>query len=249
MELGLFWVLTEELSAVPGDDVQDEVKRTRLNTLRARWEKANASALARLLAILFNRLFDVYVSFTEARKVWLELNDKYAESDNGNESFLVASYLNFRMGDGRSVVEQIHELQLIVRDLGQFGCVLLDGFQVNAILAKLPPSWCDFVTARHHLKQRLGLNELIAAINVEEKLRAGFGGVKAANIQANLVEHKNQQGNKMKKEKRSPGPSGPKGQDFKKKKEKVQIICYVCGEKDHKANRCQNRKGRGPSPD
>lgn len=71
----------------------------------------------RILAVLSNMLFDVYVTYTEAKKVWTELNDKYAESDNGNESFLVASYLNFRMGDGRSIVEQIHELQLIMRDL------------------------------------------------------------------------------------------------------------------------------------
>ena len=118
MELGLYWVLTEEPPAPQGEAVLDEVERTRLDALRARWEKANASALARLLAVLSNRLFDVYVSFGEARKVWTELNDKYAESDNGNESFMVASYLNFRMGDGRSVMEQIHELQLIVRDLG-----------------------------------------------------------------------------------------------------------------------------------
>lgn len=51
---------------------------------------------------------------------------------------------------------------------------------------------------------------------------------------------------KKEKEKKVPGPTGPKNTMFKKKKD--EIICYVCGEKDHKANRCKNRKGRGPSP-
>ncbi|XP_062179609.1 uncharacterized protein LOC133884273 isoform X1 [Phragmites australis] len=227
MELGLFWVLTEEPPAPQGEAVLDEVERTRLDALRARWEKANASALARLLAVLSNRLFDVYVGFGEARKVWTELNDKYAESDNGNESFMVASYLNFRMGDSRSVMEQIHELQLIVRDLGQYGCVLPENFLVNAILAKLPTSWRDFVTARRHLKQRLTLNELIAAINVEEKSKAGYGGAKTP-AQANLVEHKNHPGKNVKKEKAKPGFFGPKTNTMKKKK-KPEIICYVCG--------------------
>jgi hypothetical protein len=247
MELGLFWVLTEELAVVPGDDVPDEVERAQLAALRTRWEKANGSALARILAVLSNRLFDVYVSYKEAIKVWTELNDKYAESDNGNESFLVASYLNFRMGDGRSVVEQIHELQLIAQDLAQFECVIPESFQVNSILAKLPTSWHDFVTARRHLKHRLTLNELIAAINVEEKSKAGFGGVKAANVQANVAEHRNQSVKNVKKEKKVPGPIGPKNNIFKKKKD--QIICYICDEKDHKINRCRNRKGRGHSPD
>ncbi|XP_062233471.1 uncharacterized protein LOC133930757 [Phragmites australis] len=209
MELGLFWVLIEEPPAPQGEAVLDEVERTRLDALRARWEKANASALALLLVVLSNRLFDIYVGFGEARKVWTELNDKYAESDNGNKSFIVASYLNFRMGDGRSVMEQIHELQLIVRDLGQYGCVLPENFQVNAILAKLPTSWRDFVTARRHLKQRLTLNELIAAINIEEKSKAGYGEGKTS-AQVNLVEHKNQSGRNMKKEKTKPGFSGPK---------------------------------------
>jgi hypothetical protein len=205
MELGLFWVLTEELAVVPGDDVPDEVERARLASLRTRWEKANGSALERILAVLSNRLFDVYVSYKEAIKVWTELNDKYAESDNGNKSFLVASYLNFRMGDGRSVVEQIHELQLIARDLAHFECVIPESFQVNSILAKLPTSWRHFVTARCHLKHRLTLNELIAAINVEEKSKAGFGGVKAANVQANVAEHRNQPAKNVKKEKKVPG--------------------------------------------
>ena len=98
--------------------MQDEVKRTYLNTLRAHWKKANASNLACLLAVLSNKLFDIYVGFGEAWKMWSGLNDKYAEINNSNKSFMVTSYLNFRMGDGRSVMEQIHELQLIVRDLG-----------------------------------------------------------------------------------------------------------------------------------
>ncbi|XP_062230296.1 uncharacterized protein LOC133928014 [Phragmites australis] len=203
--------------------------------------------LARLLAVLSNRLFDIYVGFGEARKVWTELNDKYAERDNGNESFMVVSYLNFRMGDGRSVMEQIYELQLIVQDLGQYGCVLPENFQVNAILAKLPTSWRDFVTAHRHLKQRLTLNELIAAINVEEKSKAGYGGGKTP-AQANLVEHKNQSRRNMKKEKTKLGFSGPKANAMKKKK-KPKIVCYVCGRLQHKANRCRDHKGKGPTPD
>ncbi|XP_062230101.1 uncharacterized protein LOC133927688 [Phragmites australis] len=247
MELGLFWVLTEEPPAPQGEAVLDEVERTRLDALRARWEKANASALARLLAVLSNRLFDVYVGFGEAWKVWTELNDKYAESDNGNESFMMASYLNFRMGDSRSVMEQIHELQLIVRDLGQYGCVLLENFQVNSILAKLPTSWRDFVIARRHLKQRLTLNVLITAINVEEKSKAGYGGAKAP-AQAHLVEHKNHPGKNVKKEKAKPGSSGPKTNTIKKKK-KPEIVYYVCGGLDYKANKCHDHKGKGPTPE
>ena len=91
------------------------------------------------------------------------------------------------------------------------------------------------------------LNKLIAAINVEEKSKAGYGGVKAP-AQANLVEHKNHPGKNVKKEKAKPGYSGPKANAMKKKK-RPEIVCYVCGGLDHKANRCHDRKGKGPTPD
>ncbi|XP_062195235.1 uncharacterized protein LOC133898536 [Phragmites australis] len=131
----------------------------------------------------------------------------------------------------------MHELQLIMRDLGQYGCVLPKNFQVNAILAKLPTSWCDFVTAHRHLKQQLTLNELIAAINVEEKSKTGYGGVKVP-AQANLIEHKNHPGKNVKKEKAKLGFSGPKANTMKKKK-KPEIVCYVCGGLDHFSLGCR----------
>lgn len=69
------------------------------------------------------------------------------------------------------MMEQLHELQFHVRYLSQYDCVLPEKFQVNVILAKLPPSRRGFVTARRHLKERLTLNELSAAINIEECAR------------------------------------------------------------------------------
>jgi hypothetical protein len=76
------------------------------------------------------------------------------------------------MAEGRSVIEQLQKIPLLVRDLVQYGCVLPDSFQVNAILAKLPPSWRDFVTSRRHMKKQMTLTELSAAINVEEHARS-----------------------------------------------------------------------------
>jgi hypothetical protein len=99
MRLWLMMCLTRlrEPAVVLGDDVTDEVERAWLVALRARWEKATGSALARILVVLSNCFFDVYAPYKEATKVWTELNDKYAESDNVNESFLVVSYQNFHV--------------------------------------------------------------------------------------------------------------------------------------------------------
>ena len=71
------------------------------------------------------------------------------------------------MSEGRSVNEQLQQLQVYVRDLVQHNCNVLESFQVNTILTKLPPSCRDFVTGRHHVKKKMTLSELSAAINVE----------------------------------------------------------------------------------
>jgi len=117
---------------------------------------------------------------------------EFSEADNGNESFATESYLNYKMSEGRSVMEQLQEIQLLVWDLVQYNCNLPDSFQANAILAKLPPSWRDFVTARRHMKKQLTLSELTAAINVEDRARAS--DKPPQQVQAHLVE-KGQVGN------------------------------------------------------
>lgn len=141
------------------------------------------------------------------------------------------------------MMEQLHELQLHVRDLSQYDCVLPEKFQVNVILAKLSFSWRDFVNARRHIKEHMTLNELSAAINVEECARAS-DGTRKTQVQAHQVEVKNAGGIGKHKFKNQP-QNKLKGKKMKKKGE---IVCYVCRVVGHKANHCRNRKGKGPSP-
>jgi hypothetical protein len=170
-ELKLFWVVASAIPEAASDDSDDAVKAAALAE-KAKWDEANESCLSRLLNVLSNRLFDVYSGFTSDKGLWTELENEFSEVDNGNESFTMENYLNYKMVEGRSVMEQQHEIQLLVRDLVQYGCVLPDSFQVNAILAKLPPSWQDFVTSRRHMKKQMTLTELSVAINVEERARS-----------------------------------------------------------------------------
>ncbi|XP_035820931.1 uncharacterized protein, partial [Zea mays] len=95
---------------------------------------------------------------------------------------------------------------------------------VNAILAKLPPSWRDFVTSRRHMKKQLTLTELSAAINVEERARSS--NKPSQQLQAHVVE---KGGDRKFQKKNSPqkNMNQPKSKKMKKKKE--DFICYVCG--------------------
>ncbi|WVZ84197.1 hypothetical protein U9M48_031252 [Paspalum notatum var. saurae] len=243
-DLKLFWVV---LAAIPvaSLDKADGAAKAAAQAEKAKWDEANQACLSRLLNVLSNRLFDVYSGFTSAKGLWAELENEFAEVDNVNESFTTENYLNYKMVEGRSVMEPLREIQLLVRDLVQYGCNLPDSFQVNAILAKLPPSWRDFVTARRHMKKQMTLSELSAAINVEERARAS--NKPSQQVQAHFVEKSGGKKN-QKKKKNAPqqNQTQPKSKNMKKKKE--DFICYVCGDSGHIARKCSQRKGKGPPP-
>jgi len=242
-DLKLFWVVTSAVPQAASDDSDDAAKAAALAE-KAKWDEANEACLSRLLNVLSNRLFDVYSGFTSAKGLWTELENEFSEVDNGNESFTTENYLNYKMAEGRSVIEQLQKIPLLVRDLVQYGCVLPDSFQVNAILAKLPPSWRDFVTSRRHMKKQMTLTELSAAINVEERARSS--NKPSQQLQAHVVEKGGDR--KFQKKKNSPqkNMNQPKSKKMKKKKE--DFICYVCGVSGHTARRCKLRKGKGPPP-
>jgi hypothetical protein len=176
--------------------------------------------------------------------LWTKLENEFSEVDNGNESFTTENYLDYKMAEGRSIMEQLQEIQLHVRDLVQYGCVLPDSFQVNAILAKLPHSWRDFVTSRRHMKKQMTLTELSAVINMEERARSS--NKPSQQLQTHVVE-KGGDRKFHKKKKNSPhkNPNQPKSKKMKKKED---FICYVCGVSGHIARRCKLRKGKGPPP-
>jgi hypothetical protein len=103
-DLKLFWVVTSAVSQVASDDSDDTAKAATLAE-KAKWDEANEACLSHLLNVLSNRLFDVYSGFTSAKGLWTELENEFSEVDNGNESFTMENYLNYKVAEGRSVME------------------------------------------------------------------------------------------------------------------------------------------------
>jgi hypothetical protein len=93
------------------------------------------------------------------------------------------------MVDGKSVVTQAHEIQCMVNKLGLLKIVVPDEFVAGGIIAKLPPSWRDFVTALKHKRVHMSILDLIASLDVEEKAQTKDRRPKGAEGQtsANMV--------------------------------------------------------------
>ncbi|XP_072146568.1 uncharacterized protein [Setaria viridis] len=145
------------------------------------------------------------------------------------------------MDSAKSIVTQAHDLQLLVGEIAHLGCALPPKFVAAAIVAKLPAEWRDFPTSLKHKREEISIEDLIATLDVEENARAEDVHVKNVQNSANFVQNK-KQFNKKK------GPKANKNTSFKKKKiekkDLKDLSYFVCGNPDHFAKDCHDRKDR-----
>ncbi|KAL8088682.1 hypothetical protein AgCh_038452 [Apium graveolens] len=107
-----------------------------------------------ILASLENTLFDIYSSDAYTAKVlWDKLDQTHNTDSQGFEKYSVARFLDFKLVDGKSMTEQVHEFEMLVHDLGESGMVLLEKFRVMYVIEKLPKSWEEFALS---LKRQKG---------------------------------------------------------------------------------------------
>jgi hypothetical protein len=124
------------------------------------------------------------------------------------------SFLDYRMVEDHSVVEQAHEVQALAKEVENYSkkapCVLPDKFVAGAIITKLPHSWRDFATSLKHKRNEFTFDDLIVTLDVEEKARAKDtrGKVIADSSSAKFVQRGNPkfQNNQNKRKKLSQNP-------------------------------------------
>ena len=119
---------------------------------------------------------DSYVLLPTGKELWDAHEAQYGVSDAGSELYAMEQFLDYRMVEERSVVEQAHEIHTLEKDLKNCSkkspCVLPDKFVAGGIISKLPPFWRDFATSLKHKRQTFTIDGLIGTLDVEEKARA-----------------------------------------------------------------------------
>ena len=102
---------------------------------------------AALLSVLDDSIMDSYMPFDSGKDTWAALKATFEPSGVGNELYFTKHFCDYKMTDECSVVQQIHEIQSLSKELEYFKCVLPDKFVAVTIIAKLPPLWNDFATS------------------------------------------------------------------------------------------------------
>ena len=250
--LKLSFVLDPELQPIPDNPTPEEGKPVdakaiaELDKLRALRRESEQLCLGHMKNTLSDRLYDLYASVTDPRELWNSLELKYKAHEEGTNKYLVSKYLEFHMIDDKPIMEQVHELQVLVNKLTALSIVLPELFQVGAVLAKLPPSWKDFSKKMMHRSDDFSLDDLMKHLRIEEEARnrdrKGKGVSSVHHVSGGGSGQKGKTGFKNKK------GLAPKKKEFKKpnpqhnNQQKRTGRCHVCGEIGHYARECPDRK-------
>ncbi|GKC02815.1 hypothetical protein Tco_0994425 [Tanacetum coccineum] len=70
---------------------------------------------------------------------------------------------------GKTIIEQVHELQVLVNKLKALSVPITEAFQVGAILTKLPPSWKSFSKKMLNKTEDYSLDDLLKFLRIEEE--------------------------------------------------------------------------------
>ncbi|XP_021750419.1 uncharacterized protein LOC110716093 [Chenopodium quinoa] len=167
----------------PGEHENETLENVRE---RSKWDNDDFICRGHILNGMEDDLYDVYQNVESVKELWESLESKYMMEDASSKKFLVRNFNNYKFVDGRSIMDQFHELQRIYGSLEQHGIALNELFVVFSIIDKLPPSWKNVKHDLKHKKEDMTLSGLATHLQIEEGIRA-MEGAKDGNPSTSTV--------------------------------------------------------------
>ncbi|KAI3739074.1 hypothetical protein L2E82_29458 [Cichorium intybus] len=160
--LNLAGFLTEDAPEFNAQ-VGDIEARSVLNS----WKHSDFLCRNYILDGLVEALSNKYSTAKTAKELWESLERDY----NTEDVDVVERFLEYKMEESKSIVEQVQELQIIMQDMMDIhaeGMLMSETFQVAAIIEKLPLAWVDFKKSLKHKRKEMSVEDLIVQLQVEE---------------------------------------------------------------------------------
>ncbi|XP_074267120.1 uncharacterized protein LOC141590425 [Silene latifolia] len=104
----------------------------------AKFVKDNKTARCHILNNMVNPLFDLFADNKSAKVIWESLLKKYGADDTGKKKYVVGKWLQFKLVDGKSIMEQVHVYENLCADIVSEGMKLDDLFVANVFVGKIP---------------------------------------------------------------------------------------------------------------
>ena len=247
--LKLFYVLDQNL--IPFPTMSDEDT----NEIKTQIKKRDEDELicrGHILNTLSNRLYDLYTSMKSSREIWNALEAKYKTETIGSNKFIIQKYFDYKMLDNISVLDQVHELQILVNKFCDLSINIPESFEVGAIIAKLPPSWNNFRKKLLHMLEDLTLEQFGQHLWIEEesRVRDGTNIDSKVNVNngSNVQSESSSKTDKYLKVNKS-GSGFKKNNSKNPNKDKKNRACFHCGKKGHYICECKLLKNKKKDED
>uniref|UniRef100_A0A2N9F059 CCHC-type domain-containing protein n=1 Tax=Fagus sylvatica TaxID=28930 RepID=A0A2N9F059_FAGSY len=177
-------------------------------------------------------------------EIWKALETKYKTKKQGTDKFIIQKYFDFKMMDNVSVLDQVHELQILVHKLNDLSIKIPELFQVGAIIAKLPPSWNNYRKKLLHMAEELTLEQIGTHLRIEEESRIREGTNSVSKVNEGTVNYVLNGGVGSSKTNKSFRPNKKIVKKTNSNKDKKGRACFHCGKKGHYIRECRFLKNQ-----
>ncbi|XP_071916176.1 uncharacterized protein [Coffea arabica] len=161
-------VLNPDLSEIipPIDNDSEDLKKQ-----KEKHEEDEVVCRGYILNTLSDSLYDIFATVKSPKEIWTTFEHQHVNQKQGSDKFLIKKYFDFKFINNSPLLDQIHNLQVIVSKLKDLNVEILEAFQVGAIIVKLPPSWNDYQKKLLHTSEILTLDGVLKHLNIEEDAR------------------------------------------------------------------------------